>query len=586
MAQQQAASEYQTERIPLAGMMNTREFDSSGSAVTGPTSGTVGIGVVGQMVVHQQLTLSKDQRFINCIPTQLKNELTEKKQYYLLKRPGFEQNSVPSTGNPGKYILYWGIKVAGASIVTAWKNTNSEIFDGVTSLGSISGECIFLMEITLGTTSAFIIQSSDNTLWYYVESTLGSFVGSTHTSTTIDSIASTTNLHVGQLITGSGIQVGTRIATIASSTSITITLATTTTAAGITITSEPLAKIVDTDYPGNMTPAKTVKAGAVFLDGYLFVMDKDGIVYNSDLNSVVNWSADGSIQSNSYPDKGITLVRYRNLVAAFNTTSLEFFSDAGNPSGTPLVNNTQATIKIGAASSYGVATVEDTMVWVSSSDKGGASVYLLEFYRPNKISTPIIDQQIALVGADTAKINAVKFFGRTFIFLVLTNNTFVYCVEDKMWHEWSSVYNYWDFLVAASSGVNHIYGISIASDAGVAGQVWKLNVSTVVYTDNGGNYTMTIQTSKLDSANNLRKRASRLSIIGDKQTVSSNMDISWSDDDYQTFSTTRSVDMSSNRPYINNCGKMYRRRAYRLVNTAPSGQRLEAIELDTIQGVN
>lgn len=585
MAQQAQQSEFQTARIPLVGMINTREFDSSGISVLGPTSGVVGVGVVGQMIVGNQVLLRKDQRFINCIPTHLMNELTEKKTYYLVKRPGFQQEASVSAGNAGKYLFYWDIKATSPKPVTAWGTPDSEIFDYTTSLGSISGECIFMLEFTIGTISAFLIQSTDNSLWYHAENMVASFVGTTHTSTTIDSIADTTGLYVGQLITGSGVQADTRITAITSSVAITISLATTTSIAGTTITSAALAKVTDVDYPGNSTLAKTIKAGAVFLDGYIFVMDKDGVVYNSDLNSIVNWTANGSINSNSYPDKGVSLIRYRNLVAAFNTTSIEFFSDAGNPSGTPLINNTQATIKLGAAHAYGICSVEDNLIWVSSSTSGGSSVYMLQDYTPKKISTPIIEQQIALAGADSAMMGAAKLLGRTFVFLILTNNTYVYVVEDKMWHEWDSAHNYWDFLAVSSVGINHVYGISTSNAPGVAGILWKLDVSSVIYTDNSTPYTMTIQTSKVDFDNSFRKRLSKIKIIGDVQVLTSDLNISWSDDDYQTFSTPRTVDLLDTYAYINNCGQ-FRRRAFRITNTSSSGVRLEAVELDVIQGVN
>lgn len=582
---QQAQSEFQTVRIPLVGVFNTREFDSSGTQITGPSSGTVGIGVVGDMIVGNQIFLNKDQRFVNCIPTALMNELTENKTYYLVKRPGWEQEENVDLGEPGKYLLYWGIKNAGAQIVTAWRDTNSRIFEGTNSLGDITGECVFMLEFTLGTKAAFAIQSDDNTLWYHVEGMTTSMSGNTNTNTTISGLASTSNLYVGQLVTGTDIPADTRIATIASSTSITITNAATGSTGGVTFTFSELAKVLDTDYPGNMTPAKTIMPGMVFLDGYLFVMDSDGVIYNSDLNSVTSWAADGFISSNSYPDKGITITRYRNLIASFSTTSLEFFADAGNPSGSPLINNTQATVKIGAANPYGVAAVEDSLVWVSSTDKGGSSVYILEDYSPKKISTPIIDQAIALAGADTAKINIAKFFGRTFIFVITTNNTFVFCVEDKMWHEWSSDGNYWDVMAVASIGTNHVYGISHSSSSSFAGILWKINVENVVYTDNGTQYTMLVQTSKLDNDNIFRKRISRLKVVGDRPEISSPLEISWSDDDYKTWSPARTVDLMDNYPYTNNLG-MYRRRAFRLSNLSDTSVRLEAIELDIIQGTS
>lgn len=66
--------------------------------------------------------------------------------------------------------------------------------------------------------------------------TSASFVGSTHTSTTIDTITSTANLVVGMVIAGSGIAAGTKIVSINSATAITVSIATTTSVSGGTIT--------------------------------------------------------------------------------------------------------------------------------------------------------------------------------------------------------------------------------------------------------------------------------------------------------------------------------------------------------------
>lgn len=578
-------SPYSTIRFPLVGIINTREFDASGGVILNGTSGTVGVGIVGQMIIHNQSLLVKDQRFINCIPTKLNNNLTGNSTYYLIKRPGWQTSTTPSASNPGKYLSYWGSRVAGAQVMSAFKNTNSEIFMGTTSLGSITGEAIFMGEITRGTTAAFLIQSSDNTLWYTAEGIITSFVGTTHTTTTIDGIADTSNLYVGQLLTGTGIQPNTRITVVGSGT-ITVSIATTSSTVGAAIVATALAKVTDVDYPGNQTPARTVRPGFVFVNGFIYVMDSNAVIYNSDLNSVTGWTANGSINSNSYPDMGVTIVRYRNVIAAFNTTSTEFFSDAGNPTGTPLINNQSATLKIGCSSPSAVTSTEDNLVWVSSSEKGGSSVYIMDNNTPRKISTTIIDQQIALVGSDSARIQAMKLQGRTLIFLILTSTTYVYCIEDQMWHEWNSVFNFWDYMIVATSGSNNIYGMSLDTTTQALGKIWLMDVETVIYTDNDSNYTMLVQTSKVDQGNSFRKRMPRLTVVGDRQVIPSVIDISWSDDDYQTFSTPRSVDMSASRAYLNNCGSVYRRRAFRLTNTAPTSMRLEGLEMDTIQGVS
>src|SRR5215469_4695149 len=63
-------------------------------------------------------------------------------------------------------------------------------------------------------------------------------IGNTHTSTTIDGIASTANIQVGYPISGSGIQAGTTVASV-SGTSITISLPTTSSANGVAIVVAP-----------------------------------------------------------------------------------------------------------------------------------------------------------------------------------------------------------------------------------------------------------------------------------------------------------------------------------------------------------
>lgn len=63
--------------------------------------------------------------------------------------------------------------------------------------------------------------------------------GNTHTTTTIDGIPSTANMAVGMPISGSGIQAGTTIASIVSGSSITLSLATTTSANNVAIVVAP-----------------------------------------------------------------------------------------------------------------------------------------------------------------------------------------------------------------------------------------------------------------------------------------------------------------------------------------------------------
>lgn len=82
------------------------------------------------------------------------------------------------------------------------------------------------------------------------------YVGTTgdlHTNTTIDGIASTTNIRVGMKVKATGVPATSRVATIAGPNSVTITVAATTTAAGVTIEFEDIISLAGTEYYASAT---------------------------------------------------------------------------------------------------------------------------------------------------------------------------------------------------------------------------------------------------------------------------------------------------------------------------------------------
>ena len=125
----------QTFRISLAGPYNTR---ISAVNAADSTSGYVGVGIVGLMVVGQTTQASdKDARYVNCFPHTVSDQITGKKRIYTVKRPGFGTQSTPATGEFGYAILVWTGN--GNAIISGFGATNSTIYNGVTSLGAITG---------------------------------------------------------------------------------------------------------------------------------------------------------------------------------------------------------------------------------------------------------------------------------------------------------------------------------------------------------------------------------------------------------------------------------------------------------------
>ncbi len=74
------------------------------------------------------------------------------------------------------------------------------------------------------------------------------------------------------------------------------------------------------------------------------------------------------------------------------------------------------------------------------------------------------------------------------------------------------------------------------------------------------------------------KFMSRLLVVGDRY-LGSSLNISWTDDDYQTFSTPRAVDMSLERPVLHRLGR-FLQRAFKMVFTQNAPLRVEHFEVD------
>lgn len=148
-------------RLPLVGAYTSRVSSPSTS------SGIVGVGVVGLMVVGQSSSsTTKDARYINCYSQSVNDPVTGPKKY-IVKRPGFDTHTTPASGEKGYAVLVWTGSGAGTDVISAFGATNSTIYNGTTSLGAITGQATGLTETFVSTTPTLMVSSSDNTAWYY-----------------------------------------------------------------------------------------------------------------------------------------------------------------------------------------------------------------------------------------------------------------------------------------------------------------------------------------------------------------------------------------------------------------------------------
>lgn len=318
-------------------------------------------------------------------------------------------------------------------------------------------------------------------------------------------------------------------------------------------------------------------AGAVYLDGYVFILTTTGRIYNSNLEDPTIWNALNYISAEAEPDSGVAIAKHFNYVVAFGQWSTEFLYDAGNPTGSPLANNRGARLEIGCANGFSVAPLEQSLIWIGQGRTRGRAVYMLDGLSPTKVSTRYIEKYLNDDPMTNVRSYVTKLSGHTLYVLTLhdSDRTFVFDVDEKMWYQWTSYVgggeHYFQPAFFSSNQLQYycmdddggkLYYLSsdAASDAGVA--IYCRGVTEIT-----------------DSGTTKRKFYRRLEIIGDKTPATSLLSVRHSGDDYNTWSTYRTVDLSKGRAQLYQLGSA-RRRAWEFLYTDNYPLRLEAAEID------
>ena len=567
------------------------------------------VGVANQRTVAGSYTLSlnKDQRYTNCIFNVTKNPITGKAEFHLEKRPGWAGYATVSAGNSSTGSINSSLT---NTVISAFGSTDSTIYDDVTSVGAITGKALYFSETILSSIGYVMIRSSDGTGWYYASNsrTTLTYTGDTHTNTTIDNISSTTGMYSGQAISGTGIAAGTRILSVDSATAITTDTATTGTAT-VTITKTPVAKILDSDF----VTTGTNLSGFVAMNGYLFYCSEDGRVYNSDVNTVHAYTASNYVSASIKPDFPSAMAKYKNNIICFGRSSIEFFYNSGNASGSPLNSSEVNFKKIGTPNQRGIAELEDDIFFVTSGNDGDVRVELLRGGATKRISTPEVEKIIGTVTGTGSNmyLSAFQLGGYSYLSLIATTGSGVILMEDisflllensnriateldeslqsaysimqmynielDIWSEWSNTLS--NVITGGVTGLrNQIIATSVIN---TGGKIYAMTPATdlALFTDDGSSYTSTIITSATDLGTSRRKAIKSISLVGDIQSTGT-MTLEKSDDDYSTWQTLGTFDLTKKVQRITRCGAHRGSRAYRLTHSSAAGFRAQALDIE------
>jgi len=574
-------------------------------------------------------TASKDQRYINLMPETSKNLVNDLKKFYLVKRPGTVlQSTVVNAGAVGRGIWYWNGNTYSVFGNTFYKDTTSKQvlststgMCGATPVFTTDGEKLFFCDGLNGYTidSSGTVESVEKARQWWVTGTqyeLGdTVIPRTHAGTiyyyTVSAISGlrksgsiepTWSTTIGNTVVDNDItwtctalyDGGKKWRSSTAHTVGDIVVPTTENAlwykcvdAGTTGGSEPTWPLTIGDtvtdngivwecggYYGGF-PSPHIPQ-PVMLDGYMTLAEQNSVdIYNSWINNPYSWNPLDFVSAESFADPVVSIARQNSFILAFGENNTEWFFDAAYETGSPFARQAELLLQTGIVAPNAIVQSEQFCLWVGRSDAGKYSVWVLDSTKPREVSTEYIER---LLSSET-NISSVTGYGLRvtghFLFIInlpTANKTLVYDLEESMWHEWA--YNGLEMPFPAFTDAAGTPLLQHTSN----GRIYALSDS--IYSDFDQGITCTAITQKMDFDSHKRKFIHRVDIVGDQ--IDTDIDLSWTDDDYQTYSAGATLNLASRAYHMR--GGAFRRRAYKLVHTDDTPLRLESLEMVYTQG--
>jgi hypothetical protein len=205
------------------------------------------------------------------------------------------------------------------------------------------------------------------------------------------------------------------------------------------------------------------------------------------------------------------------------------------------------------------------------------------------ISTPFVEKILNAAFLNPTSLNDIWAFGLEIVghqFYGLTlpnyNVTLVYDVKNQLWGTWSSVVagveQYFTGRYAIKAPPNIlVVGASFGETMQDVSTGRPMFILPTNYTDATGPLPVTSITPPYDWNTSNYKRINFMTQLAD--SINTSIGISFSDDDYQTFSTPRQMGLNGPRNQLRNCGRS-RRRIWKMFHQDNTPLRLYECRMD------
>ena len=318
-------------------------------------------------------------------------------------------------------------------------------------------------------------------------------------------------------------------------------------------------------------PASIVD-GVVVLDGRAYVMTPTGTIYGSDLADVTTWSALNVVTAEKKADAGVLLARHHDNLVAFGTKTIEFFYDAGLPSpGSVLSPREDVSYNVGCADGNAFWREGDTLFFLGITSSGEVAAYRMQNFQIEKISSPSLTSFLTTFKTSNTTVIGCGFSTGVNTHYVLTIldadgapiESFVYDDLSKTWGIWEHAsseiakFPLVDWTLSTSS----ILGRGIFKNGDVvefkddfnpvdtigASSYYVTGYIDAGYFDDGStstdNIPLKIRIGHLDFETRENKFMAKLRYVGDQTTSEQDLDVQWADENHDTFTTARVIEI-------------------------------------------
>lgn len=324
----------------------------------------------------------------------------------------------------------------------------------------------------------------------------------------------------------------------------------------------------------------------IFLDGYLFIAKVNTAdIYNSNLNNPLLYTAGDFISAEMVADTLTYIVKLNNYIVVFGNGSIEYFWDAAIASGSPLQRN-DTPVKLNGFIG-GVAQIGNKLYFIGEEMSSQPDVFMLEDFKMKSVGNEAIRRHLAsLADTSTIKSGFVSMGGHNFYVMDTGSDTYVFDTETSLWTKWTFQqqtrfpFSFSLNLNTGSSAISGSKGLFILQNANT---VYRFSSS--LYQDDGTAFTCIAVTDKNAFESYRNKFMGRLIVWANKTSSSSLLSIQYTDDDYQTYSTARTMDLSLKRPVLYQLGE-FRERAFKLTFTDNFPLLLQGLEVDINMGAS